>query len=154
MLRFKFQLVLSFFFLSFFTFSQSNTLVVFSQDPTPFYVILDGVKKNETAETRVIVPGIQQTNSSVQIFFKDESIASISKTIWWEEGHKNDEVTFRIVPVKKGYKLRFFSTKLNTSTPVASTPPHLRYKVFNQPLQQLLPKRLRSVKTTRRAVMI
>lgn len=123
MLRFKFQLVLSFFFLSFFTFSQSNTLVVFSQDPTPFYVILDGVKKNETAETRVVVPGIQQTNSSVQIFFKDESIASISKTIWWEEGHKNDEVTFRIVPVKKGYKLRFFSTKLNTSTPVASTPP-------------------------------
>ena len=123
MKNFKIKMVFAFTMLSFFTFSQSNTLVVFSQNPTPFFVILDGVKKNETAETRVVVPGIQQTNSSVQIFFKDESIEPISKTIWWEEGHKNDEVTFRIVPVKKGYKLRFFSTKPNTSTAVASTPP-------------------------------
>ena len=114
----------SFLFFSFFNFSQSNTLVVFSQDPTAFYIVLDGVKKNEVAETRVVVPGIRQTNSNVQIFFKDESIAPISKNIWWDEEHKNDEVTFRIVPVKKGYKLRFFSTVANkvTSTPPPSTP--------------------------------
>lgn len=117
------KMTFAFIMMSFFTFSQSNTLVVFSQNPTPFYVILDGVKKNETPETRIVVPGIQQTNSSVQIYFKDESIEPISKTIWWDDEHKNDEVTYRIVPVKKGYKLRFFSTKLKTSTPVASTPP-------------------------------
>ena len=120
----KFTIAFSFLFLSFFHFSQSNTLVVFSQNPTPFYVVLDGVKKNEVAETRVVVPGIRQTNSNVQIFFKDESIAPISKNIWWDEAHKNDEVTFRIVPTKKGYKLRFFSTVPNkvTSTPPPSTP--------------------------------
>ena len=119
----KFTIAFSFLFLSFFHFSQSNTLVVFSQNPTPFYVVLDGVKKNEVAETRVVVPGIRQTNSNVQIFFKDESIAPISKNIWWDEAHKNDEVTFRIVPTKKGYKLRFFSTVPNkvTSTPPPST---------------------------------
>ena len=116
----KLTITFSFLFISFFNFSQSNTLVVFSQDPTPFYIVLDGVKKNEVAETRVVVPGIRQTNSNVQIFFKDESIAPISKNIWWDEEHKNDEVTFRIVPVKKGYKLRFFSTVPNK---VTSTPP-------------------------------
>ena len=120
----KLTIAFSFLFISFFNFSQSNTLVVFSQDPTPFYIVLDGVKKNEVAETRVVVPGIRQTNSNVQIFFKDESIAPISKNIWWDEEHKNDEVTFRIVPVKKGYKLRFFSTVPNkvNSTPPPSTP--------------------------------
>ena len=71
----KFTIAFSFLFLSFFNFSQSNTLVVFSQDPTPFYIVLDGVKKNEVAETRVVVPGIRQTNSNVQIFFKDESMS-------------------------------------------------------------------------------
>jgi hypothetical protein len=116
----KLTVTFSFLFLSFFYFSQSNTLVVFSQDPTPFYIVLDGVKKNEVAETRVVVPGIRQTNSNVQIYFKDESIAPITKNIWWEEGHENDEVTYRIVPVKRGYKLRFFSTVPNKVTP---TPP-------------------------------
>lgn len=124
MKKLEHTLALLFLFLSFFNFSQSNTLVVFSQDPTPFYVVLDGVKKNEVAETRVVVPGIRQTNSNVQVFFKDESIEAISKNIWWDEAHKNDEVTFRIVPVKKGYKLRFFSTVPNkvTSTPPPATP--------------------------------
>ncbi|MDG1736098.1 MAG: DUF4476 domain-containing protein [Crocinitomicaceae bacterium] len=113
----KFTLTFTLLFISLYNFSQSNTLVVFAQDPTPFYVVLDGVKKNEVAETRVVVPGIRQTNSNVQIYFKDESIASITKNIWWDEGHKNDEVTFRIVPVKRGYKLRFFSTVPNKVTP-------------------------------------
>jgi hypothetical protein len=113
----KFPLVFSFVLLTFFNFSQSNTLVVFAQDPTPFYIVLDGVKKNEVAETRVVIPGIRQTNSNVQVYFKDESIPSITKNIWWDEEHKNDEVSFRIVPTKKGYKLRFFSTVPNKVTP-------------------------------------
>ena len=125
----KLTVTFSFLFLSFFDFSQSNTLVVFSQDPTPFYIILDGVKKNEVAETRVVVPGIRQTNSNVQIYFKDESIAPITKNIWWEEGHENDEVTYRIVPVKRGYKLRFFSTVPNKVTP--TSPPATAVVVGN-----------------------
>ena len=31
------KMAFAFIMMSFFTFSQSNTLVVFSQDPTPFY---------------------------------------------------------------------------------------------------------------------
>ena len=58
----------------------------------------------------------------MQIYFKDESIPPVSKTIWWDEEHKNDEVTYRIVPTKKGYKLRFFSTKLNTTTYTSTSP--------------------------------
>ena len=119
----RLNLTLSFLLLSLFTFSQSNTLVVFSEDPTPFYVVVDGVKKNQTAETRVTIPGIQQTNSSVKIFFENENIVPVSKTIWWDEEHRNDEVTFRLVPTKKGYKLRFFSTKLRTPDPVSSSAP-------------------------------
>ncbi len=120
----RLHITLSFLLLSSFTFSQSNTLVVFSEDPTPFYVVVDGVKKNQTAETRVTIQGIQQTNSSVKIFFENENLVPVSKTIWWDEEHRNDEVTFRLVPTKKGYKLRFFSTKLRTPDPVSNnTPP-------------------------------
>jgi hypothetical protein len=119
----RLHVTLSFLLLSLFTFSQSNTLVVFSEDPTPFYVVVDGVKKNQTAETRVTIPGIQQTNSSVKIFFENENLVPVSKTIWWDEEHRNDEVTFRLVPSKKGYKLRFFSTKLRAPEPVRSSIP-------------------------------
>jgi hypothetical protein len=119
----RLHVTLSFLLLSLFTFSQSNTLVVFSEDPTPFYVVVDGVKKNQTAETRVTIPGIQQTNSSVKIFFENENLVPVSKTIWWDEEHRNDEVTFRLVPTKKGYKLRFFSTKLRSPDPVRSNIP-------------------------------
>ena len=117
----RLQLAISFVLLSFLSFSQANTLVVFAEDPNPFYVILDGVKKNEIAKTRVVIPGIEQTNSSVKIYFKDESITPVSKTIWWENANHNDEVSFRLVNTKRGYKLRYFSTKQNT--PVANSTP-------------------------------
>ena len=94
----RFTIAFSFLFLSFFNYSQSNTLVVFSQDPTPFYIVLDGVKKNEVAETRVVVPGIRQTNSNVQIFFKDENIAPISKNIWWDVNIKMMRLPFGLYP--------------------------------------------------------
>jgi len=117
----RLQLAISFVLLSFLSFSQANTLVVFAEDPNPFYVILDGVKKNEIAKTRVVIPGIEQTNSSVKIYFKDESITPVSKTIWWENANHNDEVSFRLVNTKRGYKLRYFSTKQNA--PVAASTP-------------------------------
>ena len=106
MKNFKFQLVFSFVIFSFFGFSQSNTLVVFSQDPTPFHIILDGVKQNEIPETRVVVPGIQQTNSSVQIYFKDESIPLFQKQYG---GTKNIKTMRSLIALylQKGYKLRF-----------------------------------------------
>jgi len=97
MIKTKLQLAISFVLLSFFSFSQANTLIVFAEDPNPFYVILDGIKKNEIAKTRVVIPGIEQTNSSVKIYFKDESITPVSKTIWWENANHNDEVSFRLV---------------------------------------------------------
>ena len=122
-MRHEFQLVFSFLLITFFTFSQSNTLVIFSEDPTPFFVVVDGVKKNEQGSTRVSIPGIEQSNSSVKVFFEDEGIEPISKNIWWEEAY-NDEVSYRIVSTKRGYKLRFFSIKKRPAAPVTtSTPP-------------------------------
>ena len=43
MIKIKLQLAITFILLSFMSFSQA--LVVFAEDPTPFYVILDGLKK-------------------------------------------------------------------------------------------------------------
>ena len=121
-MKHKLHLFFSFLFLSFFTFSQSNTLVIFAEDPTPFFVVVDGVKKNEKGATRVTVPDIDQTNSSVKIFFEDEGIEPISKNIWWDNWH-NDEVSFRIVSTKRGYKLRLFSTKKRVPPAVTQTTP-------------------------------
>ena len=46
------------------------------------------------------MPDIDQTNSSVKIFFEDEGIEPISKNIWWDDAH-GDEVSFRIVSTKE-----------------------------------------------------
>ena len=119
-MKHKLHLFFSFLLFSFFTFSQSNTLVIFAEDPTPFFVVVDGVKKNDKGATRVTVPDIDQTNSSVKIFFEDEGIEPISKNIWWENWN-NDEVSFRIVSTKRGYKLRLFSTKKRVAPPVTQT---------------------------------
>ena len=79
MIKTKLQLAISFVLLSFFSFSQANTLIVFAEDPNPFYVILDGIKKNEIAKTRVVIPGIEQTNSSVKIYLKMKALRPYQK---------------------------------------------------------------------------
>ena len=61
--------------------SQTATVTVFSQDGEKFWVIMNGVKQNETPMTNVKVTGLSSPNYRLKIIFDDEKIAAIDKDI-------------------------------------------------------------------------
>ena len=83
----------------------TNSIVIFAEDPKPFYAIVNGIKQNIEPQTNVKIAGLTNPSASVKIVFKDGS-PDLNKSIWFEKMGK--ETTFRIVNTKKGYKLRMF----------------------------------------------
>ena len=55
-------------------FAQNNDLVIFAQEPTPFYLVLNGVKQNDKAETNVKIAVLNASANIVLIIFKDNTI--------------------------------------------------------------------------------
>ena len=47
--------------------AQNNDLVVFAEDPTPFHLVLNGIKQNEKAETNVKIADIKTIRNSLKI---------------------------------------------------------------------------------------
>jgi len=62
-------------------FSQTATITVFSQDGEKFWVIMNGIKQNETPMTNVKVTGLSLPNYKLKIIFDDEKIPAIDKDI-------------------------------------------------------------------------
>ncbi|MES2589462.1 MAG: hypothetical protein V4622_10810 [Bacteroidota bacterium] len=88
--------------------SQTNSnLVVFSEDGNPFYVIVNGIKQNVEPRTNLKITGLTNPSNHVRIIFKNESIPSLDKSIFFQE--MGVEATMKITRTKKkGYKLRYF----------------------------------------------
>ena len=63
--------------------AQNNDLVIFAEEATPFYLVMNGIKQNETAETNVKIPNINNDRVSVKVIFEDKSISPVSKNIWF-----------------------------------------------------------------------
>ena len=83
----------------------TSNLVIFAEDPKPFYAIVNGIKQNAEPQTNVKITGLTNPNSSIKVVFKDGT-PDLNKTVWFETMGK--EATYRIVNTKKGYKLRYF----------------------------------------------
>ena len=79
--------------------SQNNDLVIFSDSPNPFYLILNGISQNSKAVTNVKVVDLNTTNNSVKILFEDNSITPITKTIYFDT--VNTQYSYRIISTKK-----------------------------------------------------
>lgn len=110
-------------FISIQTFAQSySNITVFSEDGKPFYLMLNGIKQNEKAQTNIKVEGLTLPQYQAQIVFEDQSIPTISKGLAAKDVDGNfAEVAYRIKQNKKGeYKLRVF-----TFTPMDQLPPVL-----------------------------
>ena len=124
-------LILSFFLLTPF-FGQNNDVVVFSEEPTPFYLVLNGLKQNEKAETNVKIANLNSDRISLKVIFDDEKIAPISKNIWLggaeDQPKSNMIVTFKIVATKKAYKLKWFGEVAKASAPVVNDQPKEVYQ--------------------------
>jgi hypothetical protein len=120
-------LLLSFFLLNQFFAQTNNDIVVFAEDPLPFYLILNGVKQNDKPETNVKIVGLNIDRANLKVVFENNSIAPISKNVWLAgvegEVHDNMIVTLRIVKTKKAYKLKWFGeVGKNNVTTVNSQP--------------------------------
>jgi len=115
--------------------SQNNDLVIFSDSPNPFYLILNGISQNNKAVTNVKVVDLQTTNNSVKILFEDNSINPILKTIYFDT--INTQYSYRIVSTKKkGYKLRGFDRTPKAYVPTNNSVPTIVYKTVNVPAQK------------------
>lgn len=84
---------------------KTSNLVIFAEEPKPFYAIVNGIKQNAEPQTNVKITGLTNPNASVKVVFSDGT-PDLNKTVWYESMGK--EVTMRIVNTKKGYKLRYF----------------------------------------------
>ena len=98
----------------FFSFAQ-GCITVFSEDGEPFYLILNGVKQNNTPQTNVRVDGLHNDFYNAKIVFDDKTKEEIKKNIPTKDPGTNQfaEVTYRLKKNNKGETvLRYF-----TSTP-------------------------------------
>ncbi|MBL4736233.1 MAG: DUF4476 domain-containing protein [Flavobacteriales bacterium] len=94
--------------ISFNSFSQNTyNSIFFTDNGEKFWVIVNGVRQNETAETNVKVVGLNASGYRYKIVFQDATISDIDRNVPMPEN--SAEVTFRIKQNKKGeYKLRYF----------------------------------------------
>ena len=90
------------------------TVNIFSQDGEKFWIILNGIKQNETPTTNVKVTGLSSPNYRLKIIFNDEKIASINKDIMTKN---YDDVLCDQVYVIKKDKRGEYVMRLNSFEP-------------------------------------
>lgn len=108
---------------SFFTFAQSN-LIIFTEEGTPFYLVLNGVRQNSSPQTNIKVENLTHAYYSVKIEFNNHQLSPITKSnlpVKDPQDKSDQEVTYKIVLTKKGaLKLRYHTSVPMTSAPTTS----------------------------------
>jgi hypothetical protein len=98
---------------------KASNLVVFAEDATPFYVIVNGIKQNVEPQTNVKITGLTNQANQVRVVFKNTSLPSLNQQVYFQE--MGVEATMRITNTKKGYKLRYFGEVPLGTTAVDNT---------------------------------
>ena len=152
--------LLPFIFLSLFSVSfiaQNNDLVVFAEEPTPFFLVINGIKQNDKAETNVKVVDLKNDRISVKIVFEDQNIQPVSKNLWFSgmadyevEVVSNMLITYRIVKTKKGFKLRPLDMVPKNSAPKVNNQPTVVYQTVQSapPTQTVVKETVTTTTTT------
>ena len=96
-------------------YAQSN-LVLFTEQGEKFFVILNGVRQNETAQTNVKVTGLDQPAYKAKIIFEEQSLPQVDKTLYFNE--PNMEVVYDVKQNKKGE----YVVRPQSATPIAQAP--------------------------------
>ncbi len=100
--------------------SAQSDVSFFCQDGLKFYVIVNGIKQNDTPQTNVKVSGLTASNYKAKIIFDNATIPAIEKTLFTKDADgKFSSLSYNIRKDKnQNYVLR-----LNSMDEVASTPP-------------------------------
>jgi len=96
--------------------AQNSNLSFYSQQGEKFYIILNGIRQNDIAETNVKVQGLSQPYYKLKVIFEDESKGELDKNLNFNPGM---ESVFAIKQNKKGRYL----CRWQSETPVAQAPP-------------------------------
>lgn len=99
-----------------FAIAQSSNLIIFAEDPTPFYAIVNGIKQNNEPQTNVKITGLTNPAVRVKIVFADGTTPDVDKNLYFE--NMDVEVTTKITNTKKGYKLRYFGEVAMGQAPI------------------------------------
>ena len=90
----------------------SGHLTIFSEDGDKFYLVLNGERQNNVAQTNLRIEDLQQPYYKAKIIFEDNTIAEISKNIPVADPTSGAamDVTYKIKKDGSGKpKLRYFS---------------------------------------------
>ncbi|TND01737.1 MAG: hypothetical protein FD123_4223 [Bacteroidetes bacterium] len=107
-------------------YAQNNNLVVFSESGDKFYLVLDGLKQNQKAETNVKVTGLNKDWYTAKVIFEKTAAGQkpdINQKIPMADGGAmalNKEITFSISEKKGKSKLRWGGTADIPQTPVVN----------------------------------
>lgn len=85
---------------------KTSNFVIFSDDASLFYVIVNGIKQNIEPRSNVKITGLTNNANQVTVIFSNEKNGSLKKSIYFQE--MGYEATARITKTKKGYKMRYF----------------------------------------------
>ncbi len=92
--------------------AQTSNLTVFSEEGTPFYLILNGVRQNANPQTNICVNGLTNSYYTTKIIFSNQNMPVLEKKYLMvvdANGHKG-EATYKIHRKKNGkLVLHFYS---------------------------------------------
>lgn len=135
----KIYSLLSFVLLSTITFAQnSSNLIVFSEDGLKFYLVLNGIRQNETPVTNIKIDKLNQPYYSAKIIFEDKAEPVLEKkylSVEDAEGVGSLEVTYKIKKNNKNVNvLRFFSqVPIAQAAPPAPNIQEIHYNTIPMP---------------------
>ncbi|HNW70846.1 MAG TPA: DUF4476 domain-containing protein [Bacteroidales bacterium] len=90
--------------------AQSN-LTVFNQEGEKFWVIVNGIKQNDAAQTNVQVTGLTEPNYKLKVIFENNALPAIDKAVYTRDVDGNFlSTSYEVKKDKKGsYVLRLAS---------------------------------------------
>ena len=78
-------------------------LTVFSDEGDKFFLILNGERQNDKAQTNMRVEDLNQPQYSTKIIFEDQTLGEVSKTLWLTDGNGAlMDVTYKVKRDKNG----------------------------------------------------
>ena len=110
---------------SFISAQNIGALTIFSENGEKFYLILNGQRQNNVAQTNVRVDGLTQPNYTAKIIFEDKALPEISRNYLAiaGENHEMMDVTYKIKHDKNGMpKLGMMPTSFIPYQQVAPAP--------------------------------
>ncbi len=93
-------------------FMPTANLTIFSEDGNKFYLILNGERQNDVAQTNIRLEELPQPYYNCKIIFEDQSLKDVSKNMLMlaDANGVMQDVTYKIKKDKNGKQsLRFFS---------------------------------------------